>query len=92
MSINNSSVHHTITNRTHDSWIFVCPTCGYKARYTTQTSRNGPQLEILQNGDSHVRHASNHVQVRLADDEAWLTPELRQQMEELLQDVDMGDW
>ncbi len=55
-------------------------------------------------GDPQARHISNQAQGQLVkawavavineddDDEAWLTPELRQQMEELLKDVDMGDW
>jgi hypothetical protein len=92
MSNNSSQVHHTITNRTKNSWVFVCPTCGYKARYNTESRQNEPQLEILQIGDPQARHASNHAQVSITDDEAWLTPKLRQQMEELLKDVDMGDW
>jgi hypothetical protein len=53
---------------------------------------NGHQFEIVHVGDPQARHASNHTQVQpITDDEDWLTPELRQQMEELLKDVDMGN-
>ena len=91
MVTNNSSVHHTITHQNQDSWEFSCPICGYRARYNAHPRHHTQQLEILQVGDPQARHVSNHLQIRVADDEAWLTPELRQQMEELLQDVNMGD-
>jgi len=91
MTTNNSAIHHTITNRSRDNWEFECPTCGYRARYNPHLRHQTQQLKILNVGDPQARHISNHVHVRVADDEAWLTPELRQQMEELLKDVDMGD-
>lgn len=100
MSNNGQQIHHTITNRIkgtqQDSWEFVCPICGYQARYTTHTDHNDHQFELLNVGDPQVRHASNHTQATSLepsnDDEVWLTPDVRQQMEELLRDIDMGDW
>lgn len=104
MSTNNPTIHQTTTNRIQDAerggWEFVCPTCGYHVRYI-QPVKQAQQLEILDLGDPQARHTSNHVPVRPIEDwpvsagddvhEAWLTPELRQQMEDLLTDVDMGD-
>jgi hypothetical protein len=88
-----------------DGWEFECPICGYRALYIAQLQAGSPQLEILHIGDAQARHLSNQprtswgmarpVQVMADDDdddETWLTPELRQQMEDLLQDVNMGDW
>ena len=54
--------------------------------------------EVLNGGDPQARHTSNHVHItppgiwpEPAPDgnESWLTPELRQQMEDLLRDVDI---
>lgn len=99
MSENGQQIHHTITNRIgntqQDSWEFVCPHCGYRARYTEYADHQGHQFELLNVGDPQVRHASNHTQrtsFEPLNDDAWLTPDVRQQMEELLKDVDMGDW
>ena len=88
-----------------NGWEFVCPTCGYQVRYVVHNGSGASQLEILQIGDPQVRHAGNHISTRsfvpqpinpIEDendgDETWLTPELRQQMENLLTDIDMGDW
>lgn len=88
-----------------EGWEFECPICGYRARYTTRFQSGSPQLEILHIGDAQARHLSDQVQIKWNearpvqvrdveddDDETWLTPELRQQMEELLKDVNMGDW
>ena len=106
MLITEPSIHHTITRRVHsaqqDRWEFECPICGYRVRYITQLRSGTSQLEILHIGDAQARHLSDKVQtsrgearpVQVMDDEdeAWLTPELRQQMEALLEDVNMGDW
>jgi hypothetical protein len=62
-------------------------------------------LEIINIGDPRARHVSQEwpvvrqakarpIRILMAEnegDEDWLTPELRQQMENLLRDVDMGD-
>jgi hypothetical protein len=101
MPTNYPQVHHTITHRTQaegqDGWEFVCPICGYRARYRSKGSFGTQQLEILQIGDPQARHTSNHtsagpLQTEMGNiDESWLTDEIRQQMEDLLDDVDMGD-
>jgi hypothetical protein len=101
------AIHRTVTHRIHEyGWEFVCPTCGYRARFTSPPTFGRQQLEILNIGDFQARHVSSDWPVRQTssrpvrvveaemqddDDEAWLTPELRQQMEELLADVDLGD-
>ena len=104
MSTIKPTIHQTTTNviqnTEHGGWEFACPTCGYRARYLTP-AQHEPQLEILNLGDPNARHTSNHVPIRPVEDwpvsasddvrEAWLTPELRRQMEDLLTDVDMGD-
>ncbi len=106
MLITEPSIHHTITRKVHgaqqDGWEFECPICGYRARYITPLQSGTSQLEILHIGDAQARHLSDKVQTRWDearpvqavdnDDEAWLTPELRQQMEALLEDVNMDDW
>lgn len=100
------TTHETITRSIQSAdvrgWEFVCPTCGYRARYTARAQRSGPQLEIVHFGDPQARHTSNHTlgapvedwPAYEADEETqdWIAPDLRQQIEELLKDVDMGDW
>ena len=100
-------IHHTITSKVRrgqqHGWEFECPICGYRALYIAQLQACSPQLEILDIGDAQARHLSSQPQIGWGaarpvqvmdiddDDEAWLTPELRQQMEDLLKDVNMGD-
>lgn len=102
----NPSIHYTLTRLVPGTvahgWEFVCPTCGYQIRYTPGANPGSYRFEILHLGDTQARHFSRSIQTEPspvhatpeldADDEAWLTPELRQQMEDLLRDVDMGDW
>lgn len=90
----------------HQGWEFICPTCGYHARYVRHTLSGRQQLQVLSLGDPFARHTTSsevsfpqpQVQVRTIDlsendiDESWLTQEIRQQWEELLADVDMGAW
>jgi hypothetical protein len=45
-------------------------------------------LTVLNQGDPLVRHRNSFASEE--KEETWLTPALRQQMENLLQDVDMG--
>ncbi len=104
MLTNKPTIHQTTTNRIHNAerggWEFACPTCSYRVRFIMHT-RHEQRLEIIDLGDPEARHTSNHVPVRPMEDwpvsesddlhEAWLTPELRQQIEDLLTDVDMGD-
>jgi hypothetical protein len=106
MSTNNFSIHHTISNRfetsNHTGWEFICPTCGYRTRYTLRAELGGQQLEVLDAGDPQARHTGSQTAVTPVeswsvtmvddDDEAWLTDALRQQIEDLLDDVDLGDW
>jgi hypothetical protein len=103
MATNDLAIHQTISNRIQgedgDAWEFACPICAYRVRYIVRHNDGGQELEILDSGDPRARHIGYHVQAkpieRLVenedDDESWLTPELRRQMEELLEDVDMGE-
>ena len=93
--INQSTVvHHTIACRAETEnadpnaqvWEFNCPYCSYRASYT-KLSPVVSSLSVWNAGDPLVRHRN-----RLASEEkeeTWLTPILRQQMENLLQDVKM---
>ena len=107
MEINNQPIHLTVTHIVRDGeqeeWEFVCPICGYRAYYTPNPKPGRQQLEVLVTGDPQARHTSNGtpqtpLQVQTTgfiegdSDESWLTPELRQQWEELLADVDIDDW
>jgi hypothetical protein len=103
MSTDNLSIHQTATQRlqvaTGHVWEFVCPTCGYRAHYTEDAEEGRQHFKVVAQGDPQARHTNNPVPIEpfrlgpeLYDDEPWLTPELRRQMEELLLDVDMDDW
>jgi hypothetical protein len=107
MSSNDLLVHHTVTSKIQDAaqngWEFRCPTCGYRARYFAHPRPGAPQLEILHPGNRQARHLSNSTPgnsipklgtnvIENEGDESWLTPKLRQQMEDLLKDVNMDDW
>ena len=107
MSENNPIIHHThvnrISNSESDTWEFVCPTCGYQARYHTQNGQKSRQFQVLHIGEPQARHISSHersgspgggsVKVVAGDDdvETWLTPELRQQLADILENVDLSD-
>ena len=109
MSTQLPPLHHTITTRLHDSeqdaWEFVCPTCGYRARYFVPNGDSPPYLKVISPGNPKARHTSNcsrstsvKSQPRVIenhienDDDVRDTPQMRQQIEELLKDVDMGDF
>ena len=107
METYNQQTHQTITqivrDGVHEGWEFVCPICGYRARYMSRPQPGRQHLEILSIGDPQARHVSRQtpatqVKVQSIDltendiDESWLTPELRRQWEELLSDVSMGEW
>jgi len=56
-------IHETITYRLGSieggGWEFVCPECGYRARYTQATQ----SMVILNPGDEKARHTSHQIQV-----------------------------
>lgn len=109
MSANTPIIHQThvnrISNPESDTWEFVCPTCGYQARYHTQNGQGPRQFQVLHIGDSQARHVSGHeppsspgsvsadASAVAGDDEieTWLTPELRQQLADILENVDLSD-
>ena len=99
------TITNRLQSSDQDVWEFVCPTCGYRAHYFVPNGDSAPYLKIISPGNPKARHTSNcsrstsvqaqpHVIEKPveADNEAWLTPQLRQQMEELLKAVDMGDF
>lgn len=105
MSTQSTPLHHTVTTRIQNDdqelWEFTCPTCGYRAHYFIPNDDSAPYIKVISVGNPKARHTSNcsqstsvksHPSIVEPDSEAWLTPQLRQQMEELLKDVDMGDF
>lgn len=106
MLTHNLSIHQTTTVRIHnpdqDGWEFVCPTCHYRARYVSHTASGAQHLEIVNIGDPAVRHTTSHVVVKPREDwpvngadnahEVLLSNETRQQLEDLLKDIDLGNW
>ncbi|MCB0210786.1 MAG: hypothetical protein KDJ52_15720 [Anaerolineae bacterium] len=88
-----------------DAWEFVCPTCGYRAHYFVPDGDSPPYLKVISPGNPKARHTSNcsrstsvKAQPRVIenhienDNDERGTLHLRQQIEELLKDVDMGDF
>lgn len=84
-----------------NEWELVCNECSFRARFTRDPAHGENRLEILSPGDPQARHSGNQGSVRTSpeqafasarlprdDDEAWLTPELRQKLSEILQGLD----
>ena len=84
-----------------EEWELVCYECGFRARYKQDRKNGANRLEILDFGDTQARHAGNQQAapghfphnhgsaMRQPDnEEAWLTPELRQKLSEILQGLD----
>ena len=79
-------------------WEFSCKECSYRARYIHFPDHGKQTLEIIDIGDPMARHTNNANQDYLENDyqdqgtstkifeeeAAWLTPELRQQIEVIL--------
>jgi hypothetical protein len=88
-------IHRTIAHRAEtenmgpkaQAWGFNCPHCGYRASYTRSSSKLIGELTIWSAGDPSARHHNSFAAEE--KEEQWLTPILRQQMENLLQDVNM---
>jgi hypothetical protein len=93
--INQSTiVHHTIAYRAETEnmnpnaqiWEFNCPYCNYRATYT-KLSAAVSSLSVWNEGDPLVRHRNTFASEE--KEEMWLTSALRQQMENLLEDVNI---
>ena len=90
------SVHRTIvtqfTAAQWEGWEFICKECGFQMRYHLPECSEAAHLEVISLGDGSVRHLSEiSSSLRAGDtanDEAWLTPELRQTIEEIFQRFD----
>jgi hypothetical protein len=87
-------VHRTVACRAEtenlnpglEAWEFTCPYCDYRARYQ-KLSTTMAELEVWCQGDPLVRHHNSYASEQ--KEETWLTPEIRQQMESLLADVEI---
>jgi hypothetical protein len=83
-----------------NEWELVCNECSFRARYTQDLAHGENRLEILNPGDPQARHCGNHggatinpgqaigSHQRHHTEEAWLTPEIRQKLSEILQGLD----
>jgi hypothetical protein len=79
-------------------WEFTCKECSYRARYVHFPKHGKQTLEIIDIGDPTARHTNNaHKEILgegsqaqdavpgfFEDEAAWLTPELRAQIEAVL--------
>lgn len=87
-------VHRTIASRAEteninpglEAWEFICPYCDYRAGYVRLSSTMG-ELTIWHQGDPMARHHNSYASEQKED--AWLTPNLLQQMEALLEDLEL---
>ena len=88
-------IHRTVAYRAEtenlnsrlQAWEFNCPHCDYRASYV-KLSPTVSQLKVWNAGDPLARHHNSFASEE--KEELWLTPELRQQMECLLEDVEIG--
>ena len=90
-----------IDAQTGNEWELVCYECNFRARFTQDLNQGANRLEILDIGDTQARHSGNQGSATVLpqldygsgrrqrdDEEGWLTPELRQQLSEILQGLD----
>jgi hypothetical protein len=90
-----SIIHRTVAHQAEteninpkaEIWEFRCPDCDYRASYTRRSSRLISELTVWNLGDAKVRHHNSFASEE--KEESWLTFDLRQQMEYLLQDVNL---
>jgi hypothetical protein len=92
------SIATPIRNNGSDAWDFSCPLCAYHARYYKPTGQGDYSLEIINAGESLVRHVSAQGEpagridstfraaglIEDSEEETWLTPHLRAQIYEIL--------
>jgi hypothetical protein len=84
-----------------NEWELVCYECTFRARFTRDINHGANRLEILDVGDPLVRHTGTHgsatelcgiehetIRRRRAAEAAWLTPELREKLSDILQALD----
>ena len=84
-----------------NEWELVCYECSFRARYTQDLKHGANRLEILEIGNPQARHTGNQGSTRVHlqldhgpalrqhdNEEAWLTPDLRQRLSEILQGLD----
>lgn len=89
-----------INSDDREGWEFICEDCGYRACYTLDESSGTNNLQIIDFGNLNARHVSSEINGKNLeatslvptpnetdlDEEYWLTPELRQQIEAILKD------
>ena len=89
-------VHHTIirqlTGTDGEGWEFHCADCGFLTRYYLPGCTPDAQLEIISLGDASARHLSEVLSLGDSRDEfveeEWLTPEIRQTIQRIVQKLD----
>ena len=90
-----------IDEQANNEWEFVCYECSFRAKYTRSLNHGKNRLEVLDIGDPQARHTAHQGTANLrpqfdgglarrvgANEEAWLTPELRKKLSEILQGLD----
>ena len=92
----------TIWGVGYEGWEIYCSECSYRARLIYYQGYPGSELEILDYGDLTVRHRNNHIQESdpwdeyalesSLEEENWLTPELRAQVEAILKRAWVEDY
>jgi hypothetical protein len=103
---NDAQLHYStaslIGSNNYEGWEFTCPLCAYHARYHRLTERGEYSLEIIDAGETQVRHVSAQGEPAGrsdwtipathpggdVDEEAWLTPHIRQQLDLILKKFD----
>lgn len=103
--MDNSLVHFTVAylvNEGINCWDFVCRECDYRARFSENPFGGPPRLEILQSGNNSVLHTSPEEESSFLgnqsvlgydddDEDAWLTPDLRDAIDEITRGFEAGD-
>lgn len=93
----NRTIHHTtvqqILGAAGEGWEFHCDECNFLMRYYLPECSQAAQLEVISMGDVNARHLSAAASLMSGrgesiEEEAWLTPEIRQTIEAILKKLD----
>jgi hypothetical protein len=96
------TITERIQGQDGSGWEFSCKECSYRARYIHFPEHGKQTLEIIDIGDPMARHtngdhkdfppqrnqSSSWVPNLIEDEETWLTPDLRAQIEAVLSKFD----
>jgi hypothetical protein len=92
------TITERIERENGSGWEFTCQQCSYRARYIHFPEHGKQTLEIIDIGDPTARHTNNahrefigedlqgqdNLPGILEDEDSWLTPELREQIDAIL--------